>query len=152
MSTNSSHGNLHTQLNHLLADYVVMYHKLQSFHWYVQGNLFFQVHVKLEEYYTETATDIDDIAELILKDEGKPVSSLNEFLSISSIDEHKDEYINSTDVFDTCISDYQLLLDDVIGCKQTADAQDDYLVSAALDSFIEQISKNLWMLRQSRLS
>lgn len=42
---------METKLNQLLADFVVEYHKLQTFHWYVKGKDFFTVHAKLEEYY-----------------------------------------------------------------------------------------------------
>ena len=38
------------ELNKLLADLVVEYHKLQSFHWYLKGYHFFDDHAKLEEY------------------------------------------------------------------------------------------------------
>ena len=37
--------------NHLLADLIVEYHKLQNFHWYVKSKDFFTVHAKLDEYY-----------------------------------------------------------------------------------------------------
>ena len=35
------------ELNKLLADLVVEYHKLQSFHWYLKGYHFFDDHKKL---------------------------------------------------------------------------------------------------------
>ena len=38
-------------LNKLLADLVVEYHKLQSYHWYLKGYHFFDDHPKLESYY-----------------------------------------------------------------------------------------------------
>ena len=35
---------METKLNQLLADFVVEYHKLQTFHWPVKGKGFFTVH------------------------------------------------------------------------------------------------------------
>ena len=51
------------ELNKLLADLVVEYHKLQSFHWYLKGYHFFDDHAKLEEYYDEVAEIVDCVAE-----------------------------------------------------------------------------------------
>jgi len=55
------------ELNKLLADLVVEYHKLQSFHWYLKGYHFFDDHAKLEEYYDEVAEIVDGVAENMLK-------------------------------------------------------------------------------------
>ena len=53
---------METKLNQLLADFVVEYHKLQTFHWYVKGKDFFTVHAKLEEYYHHVKENIDEVA------------------------------------------------------------------------------------------
>ena len=55
------------ELNKLLADLVVEYHKLQSFHWYLKGYHFFDDHAKLEEYYDSVAEAVDGVAENMLK-------------------------------------------------------------------------------------
>ena len=49
------------ELNKLLADLVVEYHKLQSFHWYLKGYHFFDDHAKLEEYYDSVAEAVDGV-------------------------------------------------------------------------------------------
>ena len=51
------------KLNHLLANLVVEYHKLQNFHWYIKGSDFFTVHAKLEEYYNDINKAVDEVAE-----------------------------------------------------------------------------------------
>ena len=78
---------METKLNQLLADFVVEYHKLQTFHWYVKGKDFFTVHAKLEEYYDHVNENIDEVAEHILMLNMKPLASLQEFLKVSSITE-----------------------------------------------------------------
>ena len=50
------------ELNKLLADLVVEYHKLQSFHWYLKGYHFFDDHKKFEEYYGDIADAVDGVA------------------------------------------------------------------------------------------
>lgn len=67
------------ELNKLLADLVVEYHKLQSFHWYLKGYHFFDDHAKLEEYYDSVAEAVDGVAENMLKLELKPESTMKGF-------------------------------------------------------------------------
>ena len=79
------------KLNHLLADLVVEYHKLQSFHWYLKGYHFFDDHAKLEEYYDEVAEIVDGVAENMLKLGLKPESTMKGFLVIYSVEEDKNK-------------------------------------------------------------
>ena len=137
-------------LNHLLADHVVAYHKLQSFHWYVKGADFFQAHAKLEELYDGINETIDELAELILQIGGTPLSSLREFLAEATIEERASEFVGSDAVFDAVIADFQTLLDEVLAAKKRADDAENPLVSSALDGMIAAYSKSLWMLRQAR--
>ena len=73
------------QLNQLLSNLVVEYHKLQNFHWYVKGKDFFPVHAKLEELYDYVNEAVDEVAEHLLMIGGKPKASLKEFLEAASI-------------------------------------------------------------------
>ena len=52
-------------LKHVLADSYALYLKTQNYHWNVQGPSFQSLHALFEEHYTELATAIDEIAELI---------------------------------------------------------------------------------------
>lgn len=54
------------ELNKLLADYHLYYMNLRAVHWNVRGQSFFHLHEKFEEYYTEAAAFIDELAERIL--------------------------------------------------------------------------------------
>ncbi|MDV2888476.1 ferritin-like domain-containing protein, partial [Alkalihalophilus pseudofirmus] len=53
-------------LNKQVANFSVLYMKLHHYHWYVQGENFFTLHVKFEELYTEAALHLDTIAERLL--------------------------------------------------------------------------------------
>lgn len=140
---------MNNKLNGLLSDLVVFYHKLQSFHWYVSGPTFFQTHPALEEYYNEVLPQIDDVAEIILQLNGKPVSSVKEFLELSTIEEGKDEFnTDIKEIFNTVRLDYSYLLGRVTEIKEAADQESNYLVSAKMDEFIGTYSKNIWMLNQ----
>ena len=137
------------QLNKFLADLVVMYHKLQHFHWYVKGGDFFQVHAKLEEYYDEINEDVDDVAEVMLQCKFKPVSTMKEFVKLSSITEPKSGFVSSATVLKTVLADYKHLLDSAKSIKTAADKAGNFLVSAKADDYIEQFSKVIWMLGQT---
>lgn len=137
------------QLNKFLADLVVMYHKLQHFHWYVKGADFFEVHAKIEEYYDEINESVDDVAEVMLQCKFKPASTLKEFLKLSSITEPKAGFVNSATALKAILADYKHLLDSAKAIKVAADKANNYLVSAKADDYIEQFSKVIWMLGQT---
>lgn len=136
------------KLNHLLANFVVEYHKLQNFHWYVKGKEFFPVHAKLEEYYDGVKEGIDEIAEHILMLGGKPLGSLQSFLAVASIAEGKEEFRSAEDIFRTVEEDFSSLLEEVKAIKKEADEQEEYLISALMDGYIANFTKSLWMIRQ----
>ena len=84
-------------LNRLLADLVVEYHKLQSYHWYLKGYHFFDDHPKLESYYDMVAGMVDGVAEDMLKLSLKPESTLKGFLAITAIQESAAKSMDSVD-------------------------------------------------------
>lgn len=138
------------KLNHLLANLVVEYHKLQNFHWYVKGADFFQVHAKLEEYYDGINASVDEIAEIILMVGGKPLASLKDFLAEASIQEASARYRSSEEVIGEVLEDFELLLNQVKDIKAAADEEGNHLVSASMDGHIAEFTKALWMMRQQR--
>lgn len=136
------------QLNHLLADFAVEYHKLQNYHWYIKGKDFFNVHAKLEEFYNYMNDGIDDIAEKILMIGGKPIASMAEFIEYSQIKEAQDEAISSQEIYQSILLDFNILLNSVKKIKESADENNEYLISSAMDSYIEEFSKSIWMIKQ----
>lgn len=139
---------METKLNQLLSDLVVFYHKLQSYHWYAKGHTFFGTHAKLEEYYNEINGQIDEIAEMLLQEGKKPLSTMEAFLKTAKINEGVSDYIGSKAIYEAVLADYKYLLDSVKAIKASADEASDYLVSYKIDDFIGAYSKNIWMLSQ----
>ena len=70
-------------LNLYLANLNVLYRKVQNYHWNLIGKDFFEIHVKLEEYYTEINTQIDDVAENILAIGGRPLGTMKDYLNVA---------------------------------------------------------------------
>lgn len=136
------------KLNHLLANLVVEYHKLQNFHWYIKGSDFFTVHAKLEEYYNDINKAVDEVAESILMLKGKPLASLKDFAANASIKEAEAQFIKSDIVLAEVEKDYSLLLAEVIEIKKAADAEENFIISAMMDDYIKNFTKAVWMLKQ----
>lgn len=136
------------KLNHLLANLVVEYHKLQNFHWYIKGSDFFTVHAKLEDYYNDINKAVDEVAESILMLEGKPLASLKDFAANASIKESEAQFIKSDIILAEVEKDYSLLLAEVIEIKKAADAEENFIISAMMDDYIKNFTKAVWMLKQ----
>ncbi len=136
------------KLNHLLANLVVEYHKLQNFHWYIKGSDFFTVHAKLEDYYNDINKAVDEVAESILMLEGKPLASLQEFAAHASVKEAEAQFRQSDVILAEVAKDYNLLLAEVIDIKKAADAEENFIISAMMDDYIKNFTKAVWMLKQ----
>lgn len=136
------------KLNHLLANLVVEYHKLQNFHWYIKGSDFFTVHAKLEDYYNDINKAVDEVAESILMLKGKPLASLKDFAANASIKEAEAQFIKSDIILAEVEKDYSLLLAEVIEIKKAADAEENFIISAMMDDYIKNFTKAVWMLKQ----
>ncbi len=135
-------------MNTLLSDLVVVYHKLQNFHWYAKGKNFFNVHVKLEELYNGINMTIDEVAETMLMVGLSPAGSLKEFSALTKITEATPTSIVSDDIFKAVLTDFEYLLQSVKDVKKAADEKEEYLISASMDNYIAEFSKNIWMLKQ----
>ena len=67
----SKSANLVDNLNGLLANFQIYYQSLRGLHWNIKGKNFFELHVKFEEFYTDSQVKIDNVAERILTLQGK---------------------------------------------------------------------------------
>lgn len=82
--------NLATQLNDLLANYSVFYQNTRGYHWNVQGDKFFELHLKFEEIYNDLVIKIDEVAERILTLGAIPEHRYTSYIGISEIAESKE--------------------------------------------------------------
>ena len=139
---------MNKQLNNLLANLVVEYHKLQNFHWYVKGKDFFQAHAKLEDLYNGINGMIDEVAENMLMENMKPIGSMKGFLEIASIQEADEQAIKSKYIYKEVLKDFGIILNQIIEIKESADEEKNYLISASMDEYIKQFKKSIWMINQ----
>lgn len=137
-------------LNKMLCDLAVFYRKLQNYHWNIIGKDFFVLHAKLEEYYDDINSQIDEIAEHILMLGFEPLGTMKDYLDNTCIEEAKNEKIKPECVYENLVEDYTILLQKSNKIKKLADENNSYLTSSLIDSYISDYMKKLWMLKQSR--
>jgi starvation-inducible DNA-binding protein len=131
------------ELNILLADYHVQYQTLRNYHWNVTGGDFFTLHIKFEEMYTEVAGWIDEIAESILAQGEKPISTLKDYLATSSLKEG-DGSLSSKEMVEHLISNLEALNKKI---QSIEDGLDHKKTQNILDAIEEAQQMSIWMLK-----
>lgn len=140
---------LNDKLNVLLANYAVEAHKIHNFHWYVSGPSFYNVHTDLDEVYGAMYDQLDEAAELILMNDGSPLGSMDSFLKNATLSEAAERFKNPQEIYQAILADYEAIRAFATEIKKDADAEDNFLVSAAMDEHIALLSKTIWMIKQS---
>ncbi|MCR9171033.1 MAG: DNA starvation/stationary phase protection protein [bacterium] len=74
-------------LNTSLSTYQIFYHKVQNFHWNVEGSDFFDIHELTEGLYNESIQNIDILAERVRLLGGVPYYRLSDYIQHSKIAE-----------------------------------------------------------------
>jgi starvation-inducible DNA-binding protein len=75
------------KLNLLLANYSVFYQNVRGYHWNIQGEKFFELHLKFEELYSDLLLKMDEIAERILTLGYSPAHNYSVYTRVSSVSE-----------------------------------------------------------------
>ncbi len=133
-------------LNQLQADYQVFYQKLRGYHWNVNGPMFFQLHARFEELYTDVALKVDDLAERALTLGGRPVSTMKEQLQMSRL--HEDaEPPNAVNMVRNVYTDLNLLTVWAREIAAQAVQGEDAATANLLEAMADAQEKEAWMLR-----
>lgn len=140
--------NIEKDLNVLLSDLNVFYRKLQNYHWNITGEHFFVLHAKLEEYYDEINSQIDEVAEHMLMLGKQPLGTMKDYLEKTTIVEAQNNKVTDKEVLNNIINDYSTLLQKVTKLKSFAEEQNLYSTSTLMDDLISSYTKHLWMLKQ----
>lgn len=133
-------------LNKQVANWSVLFTKLHHFHWYIEGPEFFTLHEKFEVYYDEAAEYIDELAERVLSIGGKPVSTMKEYLELSSIQESSGE-TSAKDTVLATIADFETVVKESKLGMEIAQEHGDEASSDMLLGIVASLEKHLWMLR-----
>lgn len=146
VKNNTTNAVLVDELNQFLADMQIYYQNLRAFHWNVKGTLFFVLHEKFEEYYTETAEVIDSIAERILMIGGQPLHAFSDYLAQAKLE----EFTNVRDgrkAVEYTLEQTEDLLKQMHKIQADAGDRGDEATDALFSDLISNAEKKIWMLR-----
>ena len=137
---------LSKELNALLCDLHVFYQNVRGFHWNVQGQNFFELHLKFEEFYTDLQVKIDEVAERILTLGGKPLHAMQDYVVGATIPAVKD-VTDGVEAVRHCAAAYGVLLVRERGILALSDKANDEGTNALMSDYIREQEKTSWMLR-----
>jgi len=137
--------NLVEKLNGLLANFQIYYQSLRGLHWNIKGKNFFELHVKFEEFYTDSQVKIDEIAERILTLQGKPLHTFEDYISVASVPVGKN-ISNDVESVKLVVSSLSELLKIERIILETSDETNDEGTNSMMSNFIAEQEKTIWML------
>lgn len=137
---------LQEKMNVFLADQIVFGMKVHNIHWFLHGDKFFEIHEKMDEYYADIETCIDEVAERLLAIGGKPVPSVAKALELTSITELDETMKTAKEGLELLVVDYENIRENTLELIELAGeagdpGTEDYFTSLSLD-----LDKTLWMI------
>ena len=132
-------------LNTLLANYQVYYQNLRGLHWNIKGKNFFELHVKFEEFYTDSQEKIDMIAERILTLGGTPLHTFSDYVELTKVPVGKNVTNDEQSVQLVVTSLAELLKIERVLLEES-DGADDEGTNSMMSDFISEQEKTVWML------
>lgn len=131
-------------LNLLLSNYQVHYQKLRDFHWNVTGADFFDLHEQFEVEYNAVKGNIDEIAERIRVFGKTPISTMKEYLELSSIKE-AERGISADQMVAQTLNDFEHLMEFMIEAIEAANKIGDTSTADMVTKMMKRMEKRHWM-------
>ncbi len=133
------------ELNTLLANFQVYYQSLRGLHWNIKGKNFFELHVKFEEFYTDTQEKVDIIAERILTLQGKPLHTFSDYIEIATVPV-ANNISKDIEAVAVVIESLSALLKIERTILNLSDNASDEGTNSLMSDFISEQEKTLWMM------
>jgi len=132
-------------LNELLANFQIYYQNLRGLHWNIKGKSFFELHVKFEEFYTDSQEKVDLIAERILTLGGTPLHTFEEYINLSEVKVGKN-IVDGENSVKLIVDSLTKLLKLERAILEKSDEANDEGTNAMMSDFIAEQEKTVWML------
>ncbi len=132
------------KLNELLANYAIFYQNVKGCHWNIQGEKFFELHLKFEELYNDLLLKADEIAERILTLGYAPQHTYSNYQKISTIQESV-EVSNATKAVENILHSLQILLKLQRELLELATTMQDEGTNSLMSDYIRVQEKLVWM-------
>jgi starvation-inducible DNA-binding protein len=140
MSTNE----IVPQLNSLLCNLQLFYQNVRGFHWYTQGQTFFELHQKFEELYTYLFEYIDEVAERVATLGGQPTFAPAEIQAQATIPVATD-LTNGTENLRQSLESLKVLIANEKKLLATAAQANDYGTLNLMQEHIAKQEKLVWL-------
>lgn len=135
-------------LKKLLADNYTLYLKTQNYHWNVEGPHFKSLHLLFEEQYTELATAIDTLAEIIRSLGEKAPGTFEAFMKATSIKSGK-EKSSASQMVKELAADQEVMQKTLSSALAAAQKAGDEVVAGFVIERMTAHRKAAWMLKSS---
>ncbi|WP_456423554.1 Dps family protein [Lutibacter sp.] len=132
-------------LNSLLSNFQVYYQSLRGLHWNIKGKSFFELHVKFEEFYTDSQEKVDLIAERILTLGGTPLHTFDDYTELAKVPVGKN-ITNDTEAVTLVVKSLSELLKIERIILDESDEASDEGTNSMMSDFIAEQEKTIWML------
>lgn len=132
-------------LNELLSNFQVYYQNLRGLHWNIKGKNFFELHVKFEEFYTDSQEKIDMIAERILTLGGTPLHTFSDYIETANVSVGKN-VTNDVEGVSLVVNSLAELLKIERLILEASDEANDEGTNSMMSDFIAEQEKTIWML------
>ena len=136
---------LTVNLNDLLANFQVYYQSLRGLHWNIKGKSFFELHVKFEEFYTDSQEKKDMIHERILTLGGHPLHTFEDYTKLAKVPVGKN-VSKDTEGVALVVSSLAELIKIERAILETAAEANDEGTNSMMSDFIAEQEKTIWML------
>jgi len=133
-------------LQKYLANLEILYQKLRSFHWNVEGRSFFTLHAQLEKLYDSTAEFIDEVAERLLMIGTRPLSTYKDYLEHATLQEAPAQAYPGPQVAQTLLADYSQLIESARQGISISEQEGDTGTMDMLTQNLRAFEKLSWML------
>ena len=132
-------------VNKQVANWSVLYIKLDNYHWYVTGPEFFTLHAKFEELYNEAGIHIDELAERLLALGEKPVATMKDCLEMASVKEAEGGE-SATEMVKSVVEDFTTLIGELKEGMDLSAETGDETTGDMLLAIHASLEKHVWML------
>lgn len=144
--SNEDRQEIASGLSKLLADSYTLYLKTHNFHWNVEGPQFNTLHLMFEQYYTELALAVDEIAERIRALGIKAPGSYSAYAKLASIDEATGEE-SAEEMIRQLVLGQEAVVRTARAALRPAATAGDEPTADLLTQRMQIHEKNAWMLR-----
>ncbi len=137
-----------TMLNQDLASMFTLYNQYHKHHWIVEGAQFLELHLLLEEHYTQLHDQFDEVAERLVALGGLPVSSPSEIEQHAYIKHEESGMLNLREMLEHDVDAECSLAENMRNHIAQANQLGDYGTESMLKTILEQTEKRAAFLEK----